>query len=459
MTSPVFRNTSRCKRDLLYNNDNQRRNGSEGMLHRELLKREAENNPILVAGGGQGWMGHSLARQMGCTPGMQLVALVNPDPQAARAMFIDTGLTPDSIVEADSPGPAIDAIRAGKRVVTAAFALPAQLEMVDVVVDAGWSPAWAAQTAYHAIRHGKDVVLYNIETDVTVGRILKKMAVQAGVIYSVATGDEPGCLMELYDFVRTLGLEVIAIGKAKNTPFEPGATPQTVAETAQKTGLDPYQLAFWADGTKTMLEMACAANATGYGPMQRGMVGPSATPETVSQIFALKEDGGIVRFPGVVDYVQGDALAGGVFITVRVRDPRQRAELRYLKGWNGDYFTFTRPYHLGVVETPISIARVCLHRQATLVPLDQPVAEVMAVAKRDLLPGDILDDLGGFCAYGEIDQDDVARELRALPVGLVPGARMVRKLAAGQIISWDDVSLDEDSIVVKLRREQDRGIV
>lgn len=428
------------------------------MLHRELLERYAENEPIRVGASAQGWLGRAFVTQLANTPGMVLNVLAHPDPAVARQMFLDTGLPADRVVEAQAAGPATDALRAGKRVVTASYTLLAQLEDVDIVADATYSPAVGAEVAYHSLQQGKDVVLLNIEADVTVGRVLKRMADDMGVLYTVASGDEPGCLLELYDFVRVMGMQVIVAGKGKSTPLQPNATPDTVAEQARASGNDPYQIAYYVDGTKTMLEMACVANATGCLPMQRGMTGPAATLENISQIFALRQDGGTAAFPGVVDYVQGPAMAGGVFITARVNDPRIRADLQYLKGWHGPYFTFFRPYHLGPVEAPLSIARAHLYLQPTLVPLDQPVAEVLAIAKRDLQPGDQLDDFGGYTTYGLIERANIARQLNALPIGLTPGATMVRFVPAGDILTWADVNLDESSILVKLRRQQDRMV-
>jgi len=204
-----------------------------------------------------------------------------------------------------------------------------------------------------------------------------------------------------------------------------------------------------------MFEMTCAANATGCLPMQRGMIGPDATLETVSQIFALEEDGGITKFSGAVDFVQGSSMAGGVFATVRVQDERIRADLEYLKVGKGKYYTFFRPYHLWFLEAPLSVALAHVYRQTTLVPLNRPVAEVMAVSKRTLEPGQRLDDFGGFTFYGVMDRAEVAQSLNALPAGLAPGAEVVRPVAAGAILTWEDVRLDEESIVVKLRRQQD----
>jgi predicted homoserine dehydrogenase-like protein len=245
------------------------------------------------------------------------------------------------------------------------------------------------------------------------------------------------------------------MGKGKNNPLNPAATPETVAESAQRAGKDAFQVASYVDGTKTMFEMTCAANATGCLPMQRGMIGPQATLATLSGIFALEEDGGIAKFPGAVDFVQGPSMAGGVFVVVRVEDERICDDLQYLKVGKGKYFTFFRPYHLWFLEAPHSVARAFLYRQTTLVPLERPVAEVMTVAKRALKPGDRLDDFGGFTFYGIMDRAEEAQALNALPVGLAPGAVVIRPVAAGEIVLWDDVKLDEDSVVVKLRRQQD----
>jgi predicted homoserine dehydrogenase-like protein len=297
--------------------------------------------------------------------------------------------------------------------------------------------------------------LVNIEADVTVGRILSRLAREAGVLYTVSSGDEPGCLMELWDFVATLGYEPIVIGKGKNNPLNPAANPDTVADSARKAGKDPYQVASYVDGTKTSFEMACAANATGCRPMRRGMCGPEADLNNVSRIFALEEDGGITKFPGAVDFVQGSAMAGGVFVTVRITDRRIQDDLQYLKVGQGKYYTFFRPYHLWFLEAPLSVARAHLYRQATLVPQDRPVADVMSLAKRDLKQGERLDEYGGYTYYGAIDKAEEASRENALPIGLAPGAVLTRSLRSGAIITWDDVQLDESSLLVQLRRRQD----
>lgn len=426
------------------------------MIHHDLLHYEqTQGHPIRVGVSGAGWLGSGFVTAVSHVAGMTVNVLADSDTQAARQAFESIGVPREQIVETAVSGAAMDALRAGRRVVTGAYALAAQLEAVDIVADATPSPAVGAETAYACIQHHKDVVMVNIEADVTVGRILSRLAREAGILYTVSSGDEPGCLMELVDLVTTLGYEVIVIGKGKNNPLDASATPDTVAESARRAGKDPFQVASYVDGTKTMFEMTCAANATGCLPMQRGMVGPEATLENVSQIFALEEDGGIAKFAGAVDFVQGTSMTGGVFVTVRVQDERIRDDLQYLKVGKGNYFTFFRPYHLWFLEAPISVARAHIHRQATLVPLDRPVADVMTIAKRDLKRGDRLDEFGGYTFYGRNDRAEVARSLNALPAGLAPGAVLTGPVAAGNVVTWDDVKLDEGQIVVQLRRRQD----
>jgi predicted homoserine dehydrogenase-like protein len=430
------------------------------MLQQELRRLEAEGRPIRLGVSGAGWMGSGFVAQVAHVPGMRVDLLADANTGAAWQALVASGVQRDRIVEASAPGAAMDALRAGKRVVSGDYTLAAQLEIVDVVTDVTPSPITGAETAYAGIRHGKDVVLINIEADVTVGPILKRLAREAGVLYSVSSGDEPGCMMEMYDFVTSLGWEPIVIGKGKNNPLKPAATPDTVAESARKAGKDPFQVASYVDGTKTMFEMACAANATGCPPMRRGMTGPEATLETVSDIFALQEDGGLTPFPGVVDFVQGPSMSGGVFVTVRIEDRRICDDLHYLKlagdrERGGKYFTLFRPYHLWFLEAPISVARAHLHRHVWLAPRDRPVADVMTIAKRALEPGDKLDDFGGYTFHGVMDRAEEASALKALPVGLAPGAEVVQPVAAGQIVTWADVKLDQGSTAVKLRCQQD----
>lgn len=429
------------------------------VLFQELQKREAEGNPIRLGVSGASWMGSGFVRQIAQTKGMRVDVLADENTRAACEALVACGIPRENVVEANDTARAMDALRAGKRVITGSYALAAQLDAIDLITDVTPSPAIGAETAYAAIQNGKDVVLVNIEADVTVGRALKQLAEKNHVLYSVSSGDEPGCLIELWDFVSTLGYEPIVIGKGKNNPLDPRANPDTVAAAARQVDKDAYQTASYVDGTKTMFEMTCAANATGCVPMQRGMVGPVADLTNVSKIFALEQDGGITKFPGAVDFVQGSAMAGGVFITVRVNDERIRADLEYLKVGRGRYYTFFRPYHLWFLEAPISLARAFLYKQTTLVPRDEPVCEVMTLAKRDLRAGELLDDFGGYTFYGVTDRASAARALNALPVGLAPRAKLRRDVMKDEVVRWDDVMVDETSTVVKLRRMQDASAI
>jgi predicted homoserine dehydrogenase-like protein len=426
-------------------------------LRTDLWQRESEGRPVRIGSSGAGWMGSGFVAQIARTRGLRVVLLADEQPARARAVLESSGVAPEDIVEAQSPARAEQALRRGRRVVTSDHLLAARLESVDIVTDVTPSPSLGAETALSCIETGKPVVLVNIEADVTVGRQLRRLAGQAGVLYTVSGGDEPGCLQELWDYALTLGFEPIAIGKGKNNPLDPSATPDSVAASAQKDGKDPFQVASYVDGTKTMFEMACVANATGCLPIRRGMVGPVADRKTVTGIFSLAEDGGICPAPGVVDFVQGPDMAGGVFLTARVDDPRIAEDLRYLKVGSGRYTTLFRPYHLWFIEAPLSIARAALYGEPWLLPLERPVAEVLTIAKKDLAAGETLDSFGGYAFHGSMDRAGEAAALHALPAGLAPGARMVKPARRGEVLRWDHVRLDESSTVVKLRRQQDAG--
>lgn len=424
-------------------------------MWRELLKLEAQGKSIRLGVSGADWLGSGFVTEVTRVPGMDVVILADRDVEKARKVFLSLGCSEDMIVEAEKNSQAEDAIRRGRRVVTSSLALLSEVESVDVVVDATSSPLTGATVAYHAIRNHKTVVLVNIEADATVGRALRRMAEKEGVFYTVSSGDEPGCLMELFDFVNTLGFEPIVLGKGKNNPLNPYATPETVWEIAARQKKDPFQVASYIDGTKTMFEMCCCANATGFVPVKRGMMGPEVELPEVAQVLALVEDGGIVPFPGIVDFVQSQSMAGGVFVVIRIEHERIREDLEYFKVGRGKYFVLFRPYHLWFLEAPISVARAHLERKPTLVPLDRPVTEVLTVAKKNLKVGEALDSFGGFTFYGVLDRAEIAYRERALPVGLAPGAVMKRDVKKDTIITWDDVIL-EDTVLLRLRKAQDK---
>ena len=259
--------------------------------------------------------------------------------------------------------------------------------------------------------------------------------------------------MELHDFADAIGFEIIALGKGKNNPMRLDANPDTVKAEAKAKGTSPRMLASFQDGTKTMVEMNCVANATNFIPDQTGMHGPSATLEQLSRTFNLREAGGILSRKGIVDYVKG--VAPGVFAVVTSDQEEVRREMQYLKMGEGPHFTLYRPFHLTSLETPLSAARAVLLGEPTIAPIGKPVAETVAVAKKDLKPGEYLDGIGGFTIYGLLQSLEEAQKTNALPIGLVDHkTKLKREVKQGELLSYDDVELNIDSFIVHLRHLQ-----
>ena len=247
---------------------------------------------------------------------------------------------------------------------------------------------------------------------------------------------------------------MLAIGKGKNNPIDYDATPDSVREEALKKNLKPLRLASFVDGTNTMIEMVAMANATGFVPDIRGGHGPTATVKELPDIFRLKEEGGILNRYGVVDYVHG--IAPGVFAIVTTKLPQVHQEMRYLSMGDGPNYLLYRPYHLTSLETPITVARAYLYKEATIAPIGRPVAEVVTVAKRDLKKGESLDGIGEYTILGSIETYEKAKEENLLPIGLVNSNTVVKRdIKKGEFLTYDMVELDRDSMVYKLRQLQE----
>lgn len=426
-------------------------------LVKELELRQQRNQPIGVGLVGVGQMGAGIIAQIDLMQGMNVVAAADIDLRRAATAFHNIGLSEDQVVTLPANATlaqANQALAAGKRIVTSNAALLPEVTGVEAVIEATGLPAIGAQVAYRTILARRHIILLNVETDVTVGYLLKRMADAAQVVYTTSAGDEPGSLKELYDFARALGFEVVAAGKGKNNPLDRTATPQQLMEQAKRQDMNPKMLTEFVDGSKTMVEMTAVANATGLVPDISGMHGPRATPDTLAQIFCPKEDGGILSQRGVVDYALGD-IAPGVFLIITTDQPKVIKDLKYLRLGPGPYWALYRPYHLANIETPISVAQAVLLKQTTLAPQGPPVAETTTVAKRDLRAGEMLDGLGATTVHGGIERADVAREGKMLPLGLSERARVRRDIARGQTLTYDDVELDERSFIVHARRLQD----
>ncbi|KXG78313.1 hypothetical protein AN618_03790 [Fervidicola ferrireducens] len=426
-------------------------------LNSKLLELEKSGKKINLGLIGAGQMGIGLVSQVFCMKGMRVAAVCDIRLDEAKKAYILAGVSPDDILTARTPSEVEEIVRRGKYAVTEDFSAVTKSIPIDVVIDATGIPEVGAKIALESIYNGKHIVMLNVETDVTVGPILKKMADSAGVVYTVSAGDEPGAIKELYDFADAMGFEVLVAGKGKNNPVDLEANPESVREEAQKKKMNPKMLASFKDGTKTMVELTAVSNATGFLPTRRGLIGPSATVKELPEIFRLKEEGGILDSYRVVEYVNG--VAPGVFVIVTTKLEAIREEMAYLSMGPGPNYVFYRPYHLASIETPLSAARAYIYKEPTIAPKGAPVSETIAVAKKDLKAGEHLDGIGGFTVYGIIDTYENAKKERALPIGLVnKNVVMTKDVKKGEVITYDAVKLDESSLILQLRRLQEKLI-
>lgn len=395
-------------------------------------------------------MGHGFGCQVDRMPGLTVSLVIDIDPKRITGLFADLGVA-DPVIS-DDQQVITDALLAGKRVGTTKSSFLAELP-VDFIVESTGVPEIGAQITYSCLKAKKDVAVLNVEMDVTIGPLLHKLAVENDVIYTVCHGDEPIEAKVLVDFARDLNFEVVAAGKGKNNPFEPLSNPDIVRERATAKNMNPKMLCSFTDGSKTMTEMVALSNTTGIPLSKRGMNGPAATVKTLNNVFALKEDGGILDKAGVVDYCTGD-VAPGVFVIVRSDSAYINHEMTYLGMGPGPYFTLYRPYHLASVEAPMSVARAVVDRESSLFATHL-ISEVVAMTKKDLVPGEKIDGIGGFTVRGYADIAADARKENLVPIGLVQNAIVKRNVPVGTLLTYDDVELDANSLIVKLRKEQD----
>ena len=365
-------------------------------LARDLARRADEGRPVRIGVIGSGEMGTDLVTQGRLMRGVEISAISTRRPHTAReAITIAYG--DDSLgIEADTPSKLTAAIEAGHIAITSNELLVTN-PLIDVVIDATGKPGVAADFDLMAMEHGKHVVMMNVEADVTIGAFLKKEADRLGVIYSVGAGDEPSSCMELIEFASALGYTIVSAGKGKNNPLDHDAVPDDYREEAARRNMNPRMLVEFVDGSKTMVEMAAIANATGLVPDVPGMHGPKADRDQLAKVLIPREDGGILLKKGVVDYTIGKGVAPGVFVIVEATHPRIIERMDDLHVGKGPYYSFFRPYHLTSLEVPLTAARIMLYGRPDMVPLPIPVAEVCALAKRDLAAGETFDAIGETC--------------------------------------------------------------
>ncbi|HEX8495686.1 MAG TPA: SAF domain-containing protein, partial [Actinomycetales bacterium] len=325
---------------------------------------------------------------------------------------------------------------------------------IDVVVEATGVPEIGAQVILSALLAGRDVATLNVECDVTIGALLHRLSASTDSVYSVCRGDEPVETKILVDHARDLGFEVVCAGKGKNNPLDQRATPATLTAEATAKGMNPKMLCSFVDGSKAMIEMAALANTTGLGVSTRGMHGPASTVADLHRTFAMQADGGVLERGGVVDYCTGP-VAPGVFVVIRTDDDYVNHEMSYLKMGDGPYFSLYRPYHLASIEAPLTVYEMVLDRRPSMVA-EHWTAEVGAVAKRDLIPGEAIDGVGGSTVAGMIDAAADFRRDGLVPLGVLAGARVTKPVAAGALLTADDVELDQTSTIVALRQLQER---
>ncbi len=422
-------------------------------IYERLQRREANGNPIRIGLVGCGQMGSGFVHATNQIVGMGTVAISDIDVNRPLGTLTSLGVTESDICVTNRLGQAEDALRACKYLVTEDALLLTKLESLDAVVEATGFTEVGAKVAWNCIMHSKHVIMLNVETDVTVGPLLHRLAKKAGCVYTAASGDEPGACKMLYNLAGTMGFQIVCLGKGKNNPIDLDATPDSCREDAEKRGMNPKMLSAFRDGSKTMVELAAMSNATGLVPDVPGMHGPKVDTPDLNKVLIPKEDGGILSHSSCVDYSVGK-VAPGVFVIVTSPDPRVRVDMKFYSMGDGPYYTLHRPYHLCAIETPVSIAEAVMYGESTIVSRHM-VSEVVTIAKRDLKPGEIVGEIGSPDILGRTYRYEEACGLNAVPLGIAPGGKVLRDIAKGEIVTNDTLAPAPDKFVYKLRRMQD----
>ncbi len=444
-------------------------------MRERLMALDESGTPIRVAVIGCGRFGSMMIAQIVRAPGMEVAVACDLDSQRAARAFDQASIEADTVVATDSVSKANDAIQRRRPVITQTPEVAAQSD-VDVVVEATGHPDAGAEHARQAIAAGRHIVMVNVEADVLVGPALKMQADQAGVVYSLAYGDQPAVIEELYDWAVSLGFDVVAAGKGtKYMPEYRRGTPDDALlrygyseEEAASGELNPQMYNSFLDGTKSAVEMCAVANMTGMVPDVPGMHFVPASIEEIPALLAPNTDGGILSRRGVVEIVSSiredgtdvpNSLRWGVFVVLTSQNPyllRCLSEYGVAMDPSRTYGLMYRPYHLVGMEAPVSIARAHLYGEPTGAPIAH-VGEVVAAARRSLGPGEVLDGEGGYTVYGLLVEAALASADGLLPIGLCRGARVTRPVATDQMLAYDDVSMPEGGVANQIRRDYESG--
>ena len=428
-------------------------------MDKKLAKREEEGKIIRAGIVGAGQMGRGMVTQMALMKGIMPAIVSDIKFENVINAFHYAGISDENIAVAKNLEEANRYMEQGKYVATENSDLISQANLVEVAIDVTGVPEVGVKIAIDAMNNKKHVVMMDVETDVVIGSYLKKLGDKNGVIYTGSAGDEPGAVMELYSFARAMGMEVVVMGKGKNNKLDYDCNPDTVLEEATRRKMSPRMLTSFKDGTKTMVEMTAMSNATGFIPDVVGGHGPSASPKDrcadLNEIFKLKKDGGILEKHHVVEYVNG--IAPGVFVTVTTQNEEIAYQMGYHSMGPGPLWTLYRPYHLCNLETPLTVAKIVIDGEPTIIPLDGPVSECIAVAKRDLKAGETIDGIGGYTTYGSIATAQETYEKGYVVYALVnKNTRMKCDVKKGALLTLDMVDLDTSTQLYQVRKEQDK---
>ncbi len=439
-------------------------------LYRLLQQRAEARKPLRVALIGAGKFGSMFLSQARRTPGLHVVAVADLDVARARESLARVGWAPEQY-EARSFD---HAARTGATHVTDDAPAAVASHAVDIVIDATGHPAAGIRHALACISHGKHIVMVNVEADALAGPLLARRAAQAGVVYSLAYGDQPALICEMVDWARAAGFEVVAAGKGtKYLLAYHDSTPQTVwghygfsDDQVEHGDFNPQMFNSFLDGTKSAIEMAAVSNATGLTPAPDGLEFPPCGVDDLASVLKPRADGGVLHHRGQVEVISSVARDGspvfrdlrwGVYVTFAGDSDYVRRcfhEYGLITDESGNYTAMYKPFHLIGLELGISVASAGLRGEATGAPTDF-LADAVAVAKRDLGVGDTLDGEGGYTVYGRLMPAADSLRIQGLPIGLAHHVRLIRAVGKGRPVTWNDVDVP-DSEAVRIRREMER---
>jgi len=428
-------------------------------IYQELAARAAAGKPVRVGLIGAGKFGSMFLSQIPTTPGLDVAVIADLNPSGAKLSCKNIGWPDDLIEKTQFIDDAMAMMQAGD---------------IDVVVEATGNPVVGLVHAREAIRNGIHIVMVNVEADVLAGGLLAEEARQAGVVYSMAYGDQPALTCELVEWARATGFDVVAAGKGTKYLAEYHAsTPDTVwdyygmtSEQAAAAGMNSQMFNSFLDGTKSALEMAAIANGTGLTPPPDGLMFPPAGMDDLAQVLRPKSDGGQLHHKGQVEVISSEERDGrhvagdlrwGVYVVFEAPTDYVRAcfdEYGLLTDSSGSYSTLWKPFHLIGLELGISVASVALRHESTGAPTGFR-GDAVATAKRDLKPGEELDGEGGFTVYGKLMPGEASLAAGGLPIGLAHHVKLKKAVTKDQPVRWSDVEIDETSQAVQVRREME----